>query len=90
MHEVSVEDAAKQLPALVDRVNEHGDRLVLTRDGKPVAVLLAVDDYGLLEQAQDADDLRESREAIAEAEREGWVPLRQAIAERDARRRQGQ
>ncbi len=52
------------------RVVENNDRVVLTRDGDPIAVVLSIDDYRSLEATvallQDPDNLRR---ALAAEER---------------------
>lgn len=43
----SIQEARKQLPRLVDRA-EGGHPVEITRQGKPVAVLLSIAEYGRL------------------------------------------
>ena len=49
MREATIEEFARQLQALVD-ASQH-ERIVVTRNGKPVAVLLGIEN-------KDAEDLR--------------------------------
>jgi prevent-host-death family protein len=49
MREATIEELAQQLPALVD-ASQH-ERIVVTRNGQPVAVLLGIEN-------KDAEDLR--------------------------------
>ena len=63
------------LSELVDRVVEQHDRVVVTRNGKPAAVLISPDDLESLEETlailsdQAAmDQIRESEQAIADGE----------------------
>lgn len=43
----------KRLSEIVDRVEEHQERVVLTRNGKPAAVILSPDDLESLEETLD-------------------------------------
>jgi prevent-host-death family protein len=49
-HEIPVTQARADLADLVNRVAYSGDRVVLTRHGKPVAALVSAEDLELLEQ----------------------------------------
>jgi len=51
MSEASVAEAKNHLPRLIRRA-EHGDPIHITRHGRPVAVLLAADEYSRLTQEQ--------------------------------------
>ena len=60
---------------LVDRVERQQDRVVVTRNGKPAAVLISADDLESLEETLAvmsdrslAAQIRESRQAIAASE----------------------
>jgi antitoxin YefM len=60
---------------LVDRVERQQDRVVVTRNGKPAAVLISADDLESLEETlavmsdrSVAAQLRESRKAVAVGE----------------------
>jgi prevent-host-death family protein len=54
------------LGATLDRVAADGDRFVLARRGKPLAVLVSPEDLARLQEMEDADDLRAARVALAE------------------------
>jgi len=43
----------KRLSEIVDRVQEHHERVVLTRNGRPAAVILSPDDLESLEETLD-------------------------------------
>lgn len=57
------------LSEMVDRVERHHERLVVTRNGRPAAVLISPDDLAQLEETihvlGDADALADIREADA-------------------------
>ncbi len=63
------------LSELVDRVEDQHDRVVVTRNGKPAAVLISPDDLESLEETLAIlsdplamDQIRQSEQAIAEGE----------------------
>ncbi|MCU0270620.1 MAG: type II toxin-antitoxin system Phd/YefM family antitoxin [Acidimicrobiales bacterium] len=65
-----------KLSEYVDRVEQHHDRVVITRNGRPAAVLVSPDDLAELEETidvlRDPDALADIREAD-EAYRTGNV-----------------
>lgn len=66
-------EVKKRLSEMVDRVEHHHDRVVLTRRGRPAAVLMSPDD---LESLEETLDLLSTPGAIAE--------IRKAQAEVDS------
>lgn len=65
---VSLSDARNGLSDLVNRARFGGERVQLSSRGKPVAVLLSVEDFEALEALEDAADVRAYDEAKAEHE----------------------
>ena len=55
MHEdtLPLPEAKKRLSEMVDRVEHHHDRIVLTRRGRPAAILMSPDDLESLEETLD-------------------------------------
>jgi prevent-host-death family protein len=66
MTTLNIFEARRHLGATLDRVATDGDRFVLARRGKPLAVLVSSDDLARLQEMEDADDLRATRAALAE------------------------
>lgn len=58
----------KRLSEIVDRVEENHERVVLTRNGRPAAVILSPDDLEALEETLDILSDPEAMRAIREAE----------------------
>ncbi len=73
-------DAKEQFIDLVNRVAHNKERIVLTRRGKDIAVIIPVDDLRLLLESQDKLDLHEAIEALKEARHFGTVTLEQLKA----------
>jgi len=67
MSEIGVTEARDQLGQLVNRAEYNEERIVLTRNGRPVAALVPVAVLRDLEAAEDAADLEAARRAAAEA-----------------------
>lgn len=88
MRALSIDEARAQLAELIRRVVEHGERICLTQDGKPVAALISMPELKLFEALQDADDLAYIKETEADDEGPN-IPLQQAIEDirRDRQRR---
>jgi prevent-host-death family protein len=63
--QVSVTDARAILSDVVDKIAFHGERVVLTRQGKPVAILVPTGDLAELADI-DAQDMAAVREALDE------------------------
>jgi antitoxin YefM len=68
-------DVRDHLSEVVDRVEHHHDRVVVTRNGHPAAVILSPDDLAELEETIDVlsdnaalADIREADEAYARGE----------------------
>ena len=82
--------AAQDLTAVVTRAERGEATVILDGDGKPVAAVIPFDDFGLLERLlrdeEDRLDVAAAEQALAEAEREGWVPWEEVKAELAAAR----
>jgi antitoxin YefM len=79
---------------LVDRVERQQDRVIVTRNGKPAAVLISADDLESLEETlavmsdrSVATQLRDSQKAVAAGE--PGVSLDELRASREQRRKRG-
>ena len=75
MATMSVAEAKNRFSDVLRRAEYGGERIVVERHGKPVAVIVSTDDLRRLEAAEDAADLRDARLALTEAAQEGTVPL---------------
>jgi len=75
MATMSVAEAKNRFSDVLRRAEYGGERVIVERHGKPVAAIVSTDDLRRLEAAEDAADLRDAQVALAEATREGTVPL---------------
>jgi antitoxin YefM len=72
--------ARETLADLLDEVSVRGERIVLHRHGKDVAVLVSPDDLALLEALEDRYDVEAAREALADSsERVPWAELKKRL-----------
>ncbi len=66
--------ARSQFSEVVNRTAFGGERVVVTRRGKPLAALVPIEDLALLEELEDRVDARDFRVARKAARREAAVP----------------
>ena len=78
MTTLTLTKARKQLGDLVTGVSYEGDRVAITRNGRPQAVLISVEDAKLLSQLEDKMDMRAAEQALAEGD---FMPLEDFIKE---------
>ena len=85
---LSLSAVKARLSELVDRVESEDDRIVVTRNGRPAAVLVSPDDLESLEETlavlSDRELMRRIRQGETAAGRGDVVPLDQ-LQRRDAR-----
>jgi prevent-host-death family protein len=75
---VSIGQVKRDISELVNRVAYQGERIVLTSRGRPKAVLVSVEDYARLQEAEKGP-----------AGRGAWLASAQALAARIRERRGG-
>ena len=68
---------------LVDRVTQKGDRVVINRRGRDVAVIVSMDDLALIERLEDQIDAAAVRES--RRNREASIPLDQYLRRRSSK-----
>jgi prevent-host-death family protein len=68
---LTVSEARDNLAEVIGRVQFGGERVTIARRGKPVAVVVSVEDAAWLEAMEDKVDVELAREALAEMERMG-------------------
>jgi prevent-host-death family protein len=75
MATVTVADAKNHFSDLLRRAEYGGERVVVERHGKPVAVIVSTDDLKRLESLEDIADVRDAEAALKEAAEHGTIPL---------------
>lgn len=68
---LSLSEARDNWADLIGQVQFGGERVTISKRGKPVAVVVSVEDAAWLEAMEDRIDLELAREALAEMERKG-------------------
>jgi antitoxin YefM len=89
MTTISLADAKARLSAVLDEVRDTHERVVITRNGRPEAVILAVSDLEALEETLDLlstpgalEQIRAAEAEIARGEAIDTGELRRLMAER--------
>ena len=89
MTTISLADAKARLSAVLDEVRDTHERVVITRNGRPEAVILAVSDLEALEETLDLlstpgalEEIRAAEAEIARGEAIDAEELRRLMAER--------
>lgn len=70
-------EAKEQFTDLINRVTNSKERIILTRRGKEIAAIIPLEDFKLLQDSQDKNDLRDAIDALKEARNTGSVSLEQ-------------
>ena len=83
---VSLKELRPALPEVIKKIDERLDRFIVTRRGKPVAVMLSVEDYESLVETLDilADPeamkrIRMGEQEIKEGKTRSWEDVKRSI-----------
>ena len=82
MSEHRISEAREDFATIVNKVAFGGERVRLTRHGKPVVAVVPIEDLELLEELEDAQDLEELQSALADPanrERIPWEVVKQQL-----------
>jgi antitoxin YefM len=89
METIPLASAKAKLSEVVDRVEREQDRVTITRNGRPVAMIVSLDDIEGLEETleilSDKRLMRKIRAGVAAAEKGETVPLHDIEARLKAR-----
>lgn len=72
---LSTIEAKESFTELVNRVDHHKERIIITRRGKEIAALVPIEDFAELQVSQNKTDLQEALGALKEAREAGTVSL---------------
>ena len=97
MTTIPLADAKARLSAVLDEVRDTHERVVITRNGRPEAVIMSVSDLEALEETLDLlstpgalDEIRAAEAEIGRGEAIGAEELRQLIEQRVRAERAGE
>lgn len=79
---VSAVEFRQGASAVLSRVEYGGERVAVTRHGKPVAAVVPLEDLEALEALEDALDLAQAKKALAEARKKGslsWAQVKKEL-----------
>jgi prevent-host-death family protein len=86
IHSVTMKELRPRLPEVINRVDGKLDRYVVTRRGKPVAVLMSIEDYESLIETLDilADPeamagIRKGEQDIREGKTRSWKDVKASL-----------
>lgn len=70
---ISLKELRPQLPKVIQRIDSHLDRYIVSRRGNPVAILLALDDFEslveTLNELEDKENLKKIRKGLRQAKK---------------------
>lgn len=96
MTTIPLADAKARLSAVLDEVRDTHERVVITRNGRPEAVIMAVSDLEALEETLDllstpgaVEQIRQAEADIAAGKAVDADELRRLLAERSDRESRG-
>lgn len=72
MRHVSSAEARQHFTDHVSRAQLTGERIVITRKGKPVAAIVSLEDLEILQELEDRIDIAAADEAVHESDSAGW------------------
>lgn len=72
-HHITLKDLRPQLPQVIEQIDTELDRFVVSKHGKPVAIILAMDEYEslieTLNELEDKEGLKRIKKSLLEAKR---------------------
>lgn len=77
---IGVRDTRQNMSDIIGNVFYGNQRYIIERRGKPVAAVISIEDYKLLEQVEDMIDSKLLREAMESSE--GTFPIEELFTER--------
>jgi prevent-host-death family protein len=78
---VSISDAREAFADLVNRAAYGGERVLVSRRGKPIAAIVPMQDVEFIERMEDELDLQAALEALADPENAVPIPWEQVKSE---------
>ncbi len=79
MKRLEASEIRRDFSDALNTVAYSGERIVINRHGKPVAVLVAVDDLALLEALEDQTDVALAKRALKEKKNIPWAKVKKVL-----------
>lgn len=77
---ISTAKARDHLSEIINRARYRGERIILTRRGKPVAAVVPIEDVEALEKLEDRIDVKEAEKRLATGEpRIPWDDVKRTL-----------
>ena len=73
MARTTVVEFRNNLPEYLNRAQYGHERVTITRNGRPIAAVVSLEDLELLRALEDRLDLRDAEDALREADAEGLL-----------------
>jgi prevent-host-death family protein len=67
MKSIPITEARTRLGVLTNRAGYRGERILLTRNGKPLAAIVPFEDAEFMQRREDERDVREAKRVLASA-----------------------
>ncbi len=81
MKKVSMTDARKDLPEIVNKACYGGERTIIQRHGEDCVAVVPVSDLEIIEYVSDLIDIRDAEKSLAEAKVKGVRPFDELMKE---------
>ena len=78
---IGVSEARESFSELVNRAAYGGERVLVSRRGRPIAAIVPIEDVEFMERMEDELDLQAAQEALADPENAVLIPWEQVKAE---------
>jgi prevent-host-death family protein len=78
---IGVSQARESFAELVNRAAYGGERVLVSRRGRPIAAIVPINDIEFMERMEDQLDLQAAQEALADPANAVTYPLRQVETE---------
>ena len=84
---ISLKELRPELPKVIERIDEKFDRYIVTKRGKPVVVMMSIDDYesltetlDILEDKETMKRVRKGEEEIKQGKTQKWKDFKKSHA----------
>lgn len=72
---ITAQEAQEKFSELINQVAHNREQIKITRRGKEIAVLISLEDFALIEELKNKQDLQEAVDALKEARETGSISI---------------